>query len=487
MLMLTTQRRLVKALLAMALIFFGVCFLVLQVALAQFPNPNQVGCCECRPPLYISQGESRDCRKGNVTDKMSCMILCGYTAEQMETELNGPSIGYPKYSAGCDQNDCPIEGYTVPETCCVREKKIDNTIDQCVSGTDRSDCITTVEFSTTKGHFYERSCDEVNSCQAIGRVYDPDYDLTAAEKGERPDVVFKPQVSIPGSIKFGNQTFTVNQGQNIEVDGSLIAKYISLLFKWLIGAIGVVSVAVMAYGGMQWLAAMGSASQIDKAKTTIKDAVIGLLLGAASWSILFLINPRLISFEPLSIEEVKRCELEVADYGTPPANCQTLASDKGTCNVVDVSTADVTLAGPHIAPYLQAPVAVAFAHWMSDFHSQTGIAAQVNSMFRTPAYQACLYENLGASLANKPCTSTHEQGRAVDINTNTLTQEQYNLLKTYGNIYGFRPQNPNKGEPESWHFTYYEDDAIRSVTEVCPNTVCTGNITPPKGCFVDDE
>ncbi len=118
---------------------------------------------------------------------------------------------------------------------------------------------------------------------------------------ESKPVIFTPQVSIPGSIQFGGKIFSINQGQDIQVNGELLAKYIAVLFNWLIGAIGVIVVAYMAFGGMQWLAAAGSADGINKAKETIRDSMIGLLLVVSSYTVLYFINPNLVGFKILDI------------------------------------------------------------------------------------------------------------------------------------------------------------------------------------------
>lgn len=126
-------------------------------------------------------------------------------------------------------------------------------------------------------------------------------------------VIFEPQVSIPGSISIGGKLFSINQGDEIVVDGSLLSKYIAILFNWLIGAIGVVTVAYLAFGGLQWLGAAGNASGINKAKETIRDALIGMLLVAGSYTMLYVINPNLVGFKILPITDVEAKKLYSGD------------------------------------------------------------------------------------------------------------------------------------------------------------------------------
>ncbi len=137
---------------------------------------------------------------------------------------------------------------------------------------------------------------------------------TPSDTVKEPEpITFTPQVTIPGSVQFGGKVFTINKGQGIEVNGELLSKYIALLFNWLIGAIGVIVVAYMAFGGMQWLAAAGSAEGINKAKETIRDSFIGLLLVVSSYTVLYYINPNLVGFDPLKINEVEGITLIGSD------------------------------------------------------------------------------------------------------------------------------------------------------------------------------
>ncbi len=437
------------------------------------PAVVQAGCCICDlAPVSSRGGSGINCVSGAL-QLFDCFALCGQT--------NTP--GYPKYVADCrSEPACP---QPPEESCCLRIKKIDNTIDQCVGNIFQEECLSDKGFSTTKAIYYKKSCDDVNACQAIGRKYDPDYfkDDEDGEKKESP-LIFTPQVTIPGKVKIGGKDFFVNKGEGIVVDGSLIAKYVAVTFQWLLGAVGVVAVAFVAYGGLLWLTAFGNPEAINKARKTILDSLVGVILVAVSYVLLSQINERLVAFKPLKIEKVQRCELEASATTAVPDECQSISINIGSCDVRQVNSANITVEGSHVALYLQPVVADRFEQWMNAFANQTGVTIQVNSMFRTYEYQSCLFEKLGSKQANAPCTSTHEQGRAVDFNIYSLSKEEYNTLKSLGSIYGFLPQNPNQGQPESWHFTYVEDDAKRSVGEVCPDSACRNLNYPPKeGCF----
>lgn len=115
-------------------------------------------------------------------------------------------------------------------------------------------------------------------------------------------VQFTPQVSIPNS----DPNLDIQKGTILGVPGdtSLIAKYIKGFFVFGIGALAILSVVMIAWGGIQWLTAGGNAGQVTNAKTTILGALGGLILGLSSYVILQTVNPDLVNFKIKSIAPV---------------------------------------------------------------------------------------------------------------------------------------------------------------------------------------
>lgn len=113
-----------------------------------------------------------------------------------------------------------------------------------------------------------------------------------------PDVNFKPQVTIPGTI------FTARQP--IKVDGDTVALYLNALFKFLTGAIVVMAVVMIMWGGFKRIAAAGSEETIKGANETILGAVSGLILVLIAYTLLNLINPQLVNLKSLDIDKVDR-------------------------------------------------------------------------------------------------------------------------------------------------------------------------------------
>lgn len=70
--------------------------------------------------------------------------------------------------------------------------------------------------------------------------------------------------------------------------------YLAGLYKFAVGAAGIVALLAMIWGGYKWMFARGNAAQVEDARETIGSAVLGLILVFSSYVILSLINPKLI-------------------------------------------------------------------------------------------------------------------------------------------------------------------------------------------------
>lgn len=120
----------------------------------------------------------------------------------------------------------------------------------------------------------------------------------------------------------------VELGVNIAGVGRVsdFGSYIALLYNYLIGVIVIVAVVMMMYGGFRWITAGGSPERISEAKKTIASAIIGLMLGLFSYTILNIINPATLELELPRIKRIRPIYFEVdkmrcEDYETP-AECE---------------------------------------------------------------------------------------------------------------------------------------------------------------------
>ncbi|MEK7653066.1 MAG: pilin [Patescibacteria group bacterium] len=95
-----------------------------------------------------------------------------------------------------------------------------------------------------------------------------------------------------------NPTIEIGEGKNPLFD------YISIWYSFIIGSIGILATVMIMYGGFKWLTSRGNSSQISDAKEKIISAITGLLLAFLSFTILNLINPRLVQITTPGMEEI---------------------------------------------------------------------------------------------------------------------------------------------------------------------------------------
>lgn len=103
----------------------------------------------------------------------------------------------------------------------------------------------------------------------------------------------------------------------VAIDGQTsvrgIAEYISLVYKYGTGVVGIVAAVVLMFGGILWLTAGGNTGQVQTAKEWIKAALLGLILALLSYMILLTINPDLVSFDEITIKSIEGIPNEGAD------------------------------------------------------------------------------------------------------------------------------------------------------------------------------
>ncbi|PIR92894.1 hypothetical protein COT99_03810 [Candidatus Falkowbacteria bacterium CG10_big_fil_rev_8_21_14_0_10_43_10] len=110
-------------------------------------------------------------------------------------------------------------------------------------------------------------------------------------------VEFTPQVEIPSAESGYSGT--------VPSDISMIAKYIKAVYQYGIGIVGIVAAVVMMFGGVLWLTAGGDSGRVSEAKEWIKASLFGLILALLSYTILLTVNPDLVSFQPITVEQIK--------------------------------------------------------------------------------------------------------------------------------------------------------------------------------------
>jgi hypothetical protein len=86
------------------------------------------------------------------------------------------------------------------------------------------------------------------------------------------------------------------------------ADYLGRVYTFAISIVGLVATVMFIIGGFQYLTSAGDASKIGAAKKRITDALIGLVLALGSYALLNTLNPQLVTFKPLTVQnaEVKK-------------------------------------------------------------------------------------------------------------------------------------------------------------------------------------
>ena len=126
----------------------------------------------------------------------------------------------------------------------------------------------------------------------------------APSPGEAPpEAAVTPVLNVPiPGLKFLTAT-NVKIGDETAVSSSFLSDYISAVYKFLIGISLTIAIVMVLIGGLQYVLASGS-GKVEKGKTRIKNATIGLVLLLSVYLILYTVNPQLTLLSALSIKNV---------------------------------------------------------------------------------------------------------------------------------------------------------------------------------------
>jgi hypothetical protein len=111
--------------------------------------------------------------------------------------------------------------------------------------------------------------------------------LPVAAEDSNNDPTYNLQVDIPG----------MNKGINVSEPETAIGGYISAIYNYAIGVVGILAALVIMIGGLIWLTAGGNTNRIEKAKSWITGALTGLVIALASYAILYTVNPDLVNLQ----------------------------------------------------------------------------------------------------------------------------------------------------------------------------------------------
>lgn len=126
-----------------------------------------------------------------------------------------------------------------------------------------------------------------------------------------------PVIKIPGVSDFEvpqPKTENCPEVQTMGATGCLfipwIGQYIAGLYRFGVFAATILAVVVLMVAGYIWITAAGNVEQVSRARGYIGGAITGLVLMLGSYTILNIINPKLVQFDALRIPVIKKVPID---------------------------------------------------------------------------------------------------------------------------------------------------------------------------------
>lgn len=211
----------------------------------------------------------------------------------------------------------PVCANKAPTGCC--NKSIDAITESCFPVPDKDACDLfashskssakvgkevpiSIDFTLSAG-----ACTTVSACE--GKITDAGlYPEQATETTSKESSVpiaapIIPTLTyeIPGLQPFTGPGGSFKEGYIIPY----IGQYIAGIYAFATGAVVTLAIAMIIFAGIKWQTAGGDTSRVSSAKTTMTNAVVGLLLAFGTYLILYTLNPALVEFKGLQISTVK--------------------------------------------------------------------------------------------------------------------------------------------------------------------------------------
>jgi hypothetical protein len=140
---------------------------------------------------------------------------------------------------------------------------------------------------------------------------------TFAQNTEPIFTLPNPTITIPGVSKFVKpptgpcpaEVGPVGVGQDC-IFFPWIGQYLNGIYTFAIYAASVLAAIVLAVAGFIWLTAAGNTTRIEQAKNYASGALLGLVLMLGSYTVLYIVNPDLVTFKSLAVISVKNVPLK---------------------------------------------------------------------------------------------------------------------------------------------------------------------------------
>ncbi len=228
--------------------------------------------------------------------------------------------------------------------------------------------------------------------QILQRACETQADVGAVDDTEEGDIPPDDPEDADVTADMNSNLDTAPPCDNPYVNIPYISEYLSGIYGFLVGIVGILAGIMIVLGGFQWLLAAGEAPKITAAKKRIADALIGMILALGSYTLLYTVNPDLVTFKSLRIKLVNREELDVQS-ATDPANANYLKpGDPESMRLVSIPTGSGLMGKSQVttAYNLQALLLVS-----RTLYDQYGINTRVASGARTVTKQLELIQKRG--------------------------------------------------------------------------------------------
>ena len=190
-------------------------------------------------------------------------------------------------------------------------------------------------------------------------------------------------VPIPGLNFTDSVVFDPETGV---VKNNLIGLYVTAIYRYLIGAAALISVTLVMIAGVQYATAGGNQDRITKAKNRMRNAIVGVIILLLVYNIAFLIDPRTVRFDSLSIRTISGVDL------VPPGG-----EDDNVRATVPLDGNVVPLTGENILPPLDSlldpDTLLALQGAAQDFYTNYQQNIVITSAYRPLEKQATMFYN----------------------------------------------------------------------------------------------
>ncbi len=233
-----------------------------------------------------------------------------------------------------------------------------------------------------------------------------------------------PQLSIP-IPGISEEDFRVVR-ENGEMSTNFIAIYIRAIYQLLLGLSAFIAVVVFVTSGLQWLLAGGDSGSISAAKTRMEEAILGIVLILSAYTIGYLLDPRVLEMDFLTIKALEPIEYEGENWDFSAR----LDIPLGYASVETSPGLIVATNETHLVPEAYDSLLIA----VEDFKNETGLSAKLTSASRTVLKQAELFYEHCLSQPGRACRTTVACNPASGTSIITGNSRGYTLTGALANV-----------------------------------------------------